>query len=55
MRVRHKVILGPGNSGLTRIIAENPQEESKIIRNRLFALRQNMEMVLDGMKSFLED
>ena len=55
VRVRHRVILGPGNSGLTRIIAENPQEESKIIRNRLYALRQNMEMVLDGMKSSLED
>ena len=55
VRVRHRVILGPGNSGLTRIIAKNPQEESKIIRNRLYALRQNMQMVLDGMKSSLED
>ena len=55
IRVRHKVILGPGDSGLTRIIAENSQNESKIIRNRLFTLRQNMEMVLDGMKASLEN
>jgi len=55
VRVRHRVILGPGESGLTRIIAANPQNESKIIRNRLSALRQNMQMVLDGMKASLED
>ena len=55
IRVRHRVILGPGESGLTRIIAENPQNEAKIIRNRLSALRHNMQMVLDGMKASLED
>jgi len=54
IRVRHRVILGPGESGLTRIITENPRNESKIIRNRLSALRQNMQMVLDGMKASLE-
>ena len=55
IRVRNRVILGPGESGLTRIIAENPQNEAKIIRNRLSALRHNMQMVLDGMKASLED
>jgi len=55
VRVRHRVILGPGESGLTRIIAENPQNESKIIRNRLSTLRRNMQMVLDGLKATLED
>ena len=55
IRVRHRVILGPGESGLTRIIAENPQNEARIIRNRLSALRHNMQMVLDGMKASLED
>ena len=55
IRVRHTVILGPGESGLTRMIAENPKKEEKIIRNRLYAIRQNMEMVLAGMKASLED
>lgn len=55
IRARHRVILGPGESGLTLAIAENPQNESKIIRNRLFGLRQNMAMVLDGMKASLEN
>ena len=54
IRIRHRVILGPGESGLTRIITEKPEMESKIIKKRLLSLGQSMQMVLDGMKAQLE-
>ena len=54
VRVRHKVLLGPGSSGLTRIIAELPDKEEQIIMNRAVSLKTNMENVLEGMKSYLE-
>ena len=54
VRVRHKVLLGPGPSGLTRIIAELPDKEEQIIMNRAVSLKTNMKNVLEGMKSYLE-
>ncbi len=53
-RIRHKVLLGPGSSGLTRLIEEQPEKEDRIIANRLKSIEANMRKVVDGMKGSLE-
>ncbi|MEE2682712.1 MAG: nitroreductase family protein [Actinomycetota bacterium] len=53
-RLRHKVVLGPGPSGLTRIIEQQPDKEGRIIRNRTISLKENMIRVIEGIKSSLE-
>ena len=45
IRIRHRVILGPGESGLTRIITEKPEMECKIIKKKVLSLGQSMQMV----------
>ena len=53
-RIRHKVLLGPGSSGLTRLIEQQPEKEDRIIANRLKSIETNMRRVVDGMKDSLE-
>ncbi len=53
-RVRFRVVLGPGPSGLTRLIEANPENESDIIDSRLDALKHNMVNVLEGIKTALD-
>jgi len=54
-RLRHIALLGPGPSGLTRIIDNQPDKESQIILNRAKSIRANMIQVLEGMKVHLEN
>ena len=54
VRLRHKALLGPGPSGLTRIIEQHPDKEEQIIMNRAASLKANMVKVLEGIKDYLE-
>ena len=53
-RLRFRLILGPGPSGLTSIIERRPDLEPRIIDNRLREHRANMLRVLEGVKAALE-
>lgn len=53
-RLRFRVIIGPGPSGLTSIVESRPDLEPRIITNRLRELRTNMTKVLEGVKASLE-
>jgi hypothetical protein len=46
--------LGPGPSGITAIIQRHPEREEQIIAERDEEQRQNMQAVLDGIKSLAE-
>ena len=48
------VTLGPGPSGLTRIIANKPDREAAIIAARQDELKTNMQATVDGMKALAE-
>ena len=53
-RLRYRVVLGPGPSGLTQAISRAPDREARIIAGRLDGLRTNMERVLAGIKAAAE-
>mgnify|MGYP002027938203 CR=1 FL=1 len=53
-RVRQRVELGPGPSGLTRRIDEIPDREEEVIAARMNELRRNMTSTLAAMKSVAE-
>lgn len=46
--------LGPGPSGITRIIEKNPENEEAIIAARDEMHRTNMQAVIDGVKTLAE-
>ena len=46
--------LGPGPSGITRIIAKHPEREEEIIAARDETHRGNMQAVVDGIKAIAE-
>lgn len=46
--------LGPGPSGITRLIAAEPEREEEIIASRDAVQTRNMQAVLDGIKSLAE-
>ena len=48
-RVTQRVSVGPGRSGLTWAIRQNPTEESRIISGRLRWLRRGMDATLDAL------
>ncbi len=48
-RLRHHVHLGPGRSGLTWAIRNDPDNEVELVANRLASLRRNMQAVVDGI------
>ncbi|MFL2697249.1 MAG: nitroreductase family protein [Acidimicrobiales bacterium] len=54
VRLRHRALLGPGSSGLTRIIEQYPDKEERVIMNRASSLKVNMQNVLEGIKDYLE-
>ena len=54
VRLRHRALLGPGSSGLTRIIEQYPDKEEQVIMNRASSLKANMQNVLQGIKDYLE-
>ena len=53
-RVRQKVQLGPGPSGLTRRIDELPDRRDDIIAARTGEHRRNMQATLQGLKAAAE-
>ena len=53
-RLRYRVILGPGRSGLTAAIQRKPDDEARIIAGRLRNLRSNMQRVIEGIKATVE-
>jgi hypothetical protein len=53
-RLRHRVRLGPGPSGLTPAIERMPEKEDRIIERRLEEHRANMQAVVDGIKQLAE-
>ena len=48
--LRYSVVLGPGPSGVTAVIASMPDQEEKIIADRLEEHRHNMAVTLDAIK-----
>jgi uncharacterized protein YndB with AHSA1/START domain len=52
--VRQQVMIGPGPSGLTAVIAQRPDLEEKIIANRCAEHRRNMQATLQGLKATAE-
>jgi uncharacterized protein YndB with AHSA1/START domain len=53
-RVRQRVEIGPGPSGLTARIAELPDREADIIAARTAEHRRNMQSTLAGLKAAAE-
>lgn len=53
-RLRYTLGLGPGPSGLTPAIAAMPEKEPRILFRRLEEHRANMQLVVDGVKSAVE-
>jgi nitroreductase len=48
-RLRFRVALGPGPSGLTEVVASMPDQEPRLVARRLDEHEQNMRGVLDGI------
>jgi hypothetical protein len=53
-RLRQWARMGPGPSGLTPMIAANPEREEAIVEMRLGMWRPNMEATLRGIKGLAE-
>ncbi len=54
-RLRYRLILGPGPSGLTAAIERMPDKEARIIAGRIGEHRANMQSVVDAIKVAAED
>ena len=48
-KVRHSFVHGPGDTGLSRGMQENPGEAAAILSGRLETLRKHMTVTLEGM------
>ncbi len=53
-RLRYSLKLGPGPSGISRVIASMPEKEPRIIARRVEEHRGNMQKVVDGIKGAVE-
>ena len=53
-RLRYRAQLGPGPSGLTKIIEKHPEKESEIVFGRVSSIKSNMAKVVEGIKAKLE-
>lgn len=53
-RLRYRVILGPGPSGISRAIEQMPDKEPRILDRRLDEHRSNMQHVVDAIKASAE-
>ena len=53
-RLLFRLFLGPGPSGLTMFIEQNPDKEHRMIVNRLQHHRVNMQRVVDGIRDHLQ-
>jgi nitroreductase len=54
VRLRFRVILGPGPSGITVAIDAMPDKEPRILARRVDEHRRNMQAVVDGVKELAE-
>lgn len=52
--VWYRVVMGPGSSGLTAVIAEMPDREESIIAHRLTEHQRNMTATLEAIKRAAE-
>jgi nitroreductase len=53
-RLRFSYTLGPGKSGTTMAIANNPGKEARVLRRRLNDVQTNMQRTVDGIKTIAE-
>ena len=53
-RLRFSMVLGPGPSGLTAVIAAIPDKEAKIIANRQKHQAANMRRTIEGIRDLIE-
>lgn len=53
-RLRYRVHLGPGTSGLTQLISQDPDNEARFILGRLKSLRSNMNAVVSTIRERAE-
>ena len=53
-RLTYHRLLGPGPSGITRMIDADPEREEEIIARRDAVHRSNMQAVVDGIKLLAE-
>ena len=54
-RLVYHRMLGPGPSGITRLIERHPDREEELIASRDETHRSNMQGVVDGIKALAED
>jgi nitroreductase len=54
VRLRHRMVIGPGRSGLNAAIESMPDKEARILARRVDEHRENMERVVDGIKALAE-
>jgi nitroreductase len=54
-RLRQQVVLGPGESGTSAMIAARPDLEARTLRRRREQLIGNMQRTVDGIKALAED
>jgi len=52
-RLRYSLIVGPGPSGISAVIASMPDREPRILFRRIEEHRANMQRVVDGVKAAL--
>ena len=53
-KIKQWVQLGPGESGISELIAQMPDKESRILRRRLAEHHANMVATLEGIKGLAE-
>ncbi len=53
-RLRQHMTIGPGRSGTSRAMEENPEDAEEILARRREQLRRNMELTTEGIKSLAE-
>ncbi|MEE1931398.1 SRPBCC family protein [Streptomyces sp. TRM 70351] len=54
-RLRHSVRVGPGPSGLSRVIERMPEREEEIVALRMEALRTGIDATLAGVRRLAEE
>jgi nitroreductase len=53
-RLRFSYVIGPGPSGTTRAIRNNPGRESRVLRRRIDEVQANMQRTVEGIKQLAE-
>ena len=53
-RLRFSYVMGPGPSGTTMAITNNPGKETRVLRRRINEVRTNMQQTVEGVKHLAE-